>query len=43
MTDALNDSTEQETKAALASRAKQTHTMDEMRASYKESTRLVHV
>ena len=43
MTDALNDSTEQETKAALASRAKQTQTMDEMRASYKESMRLVHV
>ena len=30
-------------KRALARRVEQTHTMDEMRASYKRSTRLVDV
>ena len=43
MTDALNDSNERAENKALAHRVEQTHMMDELRASYKKSTRLVDV
>jgi len=43
MKDTLNDSAERGKRTALARRVEQTHTMDEMRASYKRSTRLVDV